>query len=1029
MAKRLSALVLPALVFLLTISPPANAAAGQPYGLAAMLQLDHLPYLKADTLAGGQSSYDRNGGNNDYGYYPHADPSGDQVLLDLQGPGTVYRMWFTGFIPTDGNIKVYFDGEATPRISMLIADLVSGENPAFPSPLVGNELASSGGFYCYVPLPFSRSIRIVTNQNALWFYYNIGYHLYSPDTAVTTWTSAQDPSAAAALWGSAGSDPKGDGGNTTVAGTTSLAAGAAVTLLDQQGPRSISSIKLHVPGVTARMAAGRAENLLDNTWIKIYWDNESSPSVSAPIGSFFAMGHFGSYATRSLMAGIDDANNLYVYFPMPFQTRARVQLVNQTAASVNNIVYEIKHAPFTDSFADVGYFKTAYQYESHQKEDEKDILVIDALGAGHLVGVVASLAGPENHTLLEGDERIYVDDGQTPVIQGTGTEDFFNGGWYFKNGLFTLPSHGHTFHAASSGQDHAAAYRWFLQDAIPFRTHLRVGLEHGSRNSVTSESWTLAYYYYQPAARAVISDVLDVGKAASESSHAYAVSGPTWSGTASYTYDGVMDAYGSTDDGRAHRGTSQFRLAINPANDGVLLRRRSDQAIAMQKASVAVDGQPVGTWYAPTSNPYHRWRDDEFLIPAAFTSGKSAITIQLLSAAPSIDWSEFRYTAMTLSGSGATSSPTPAGGASGTPTATGTSTRTRTATATASATPTRTATGTTTPTRTATASPTAATVIGTPTRTPTATASPTATPTTPGQMCLPPVVSTAIPVGSSPKGIAADAATNRIFVSLFDDSSVAVVNTTTNLKTAVWSTGSRAHANAVAMTNNRLFVSLRDGTSVAVLDATTGALAGTTAVGALPYGIGGAGNRVWVANFASSSVSVLDATTRNVVVTTKVGDSPLFVIPDGTRAFVSYFGGGVAVLGADGAVQSRFGSLGASTFGIAHSAATNRLYVANREQHVLWAINLANGQIVKGTSLPQTPYALAMNPVTNRLFVVFADTNQVDVRDGATLERVAILSVGSQGDQGGDGIAVANGRVYVSNNAQGTVTVIADTCR
>ena len=71
-------------------------------------------------------------------------------------------------------------------------------------------------------------------------------------------------------------------------------------------------------------------------------------------------------------------------------------------------------------------------------------------------------------------------------------------------------------------------------------------------------------------------------------------SGPTWSGTRTYQYEGAADTVEVTDNGRAHRGTSQFTLTISPLNSGVLLRRRFDQTIANQRADVIVDGQPVG---------------------------------------------------------------------------------------------------------------------------------------------------------------------------------------------------------------------------------------------------------------------------------------------------------------------------------------------------------------------------------------------------------------------------------------------------
>jgi hypothetical protein len=75
----LSATVAPAMV---------QAAATEPYGLAALAQFERLPYLKLDTLAGGQSSFDRAAHNGDFCQFLCTNGT-EKVLLDLVGPGTV----------------------------------------------------------------------------------------------------------------------------------------------------------------------------------------------------------------------------------------------------------------------------------------------------------------------------------------------------------------------------------------------------------------------------------------------------------------------------------------------------------------------------------------------------------------------------------------------------------------------------------------------------------------------------------------------------------------------------------------------------------------------------------------------------------------------------------------------------------------------------------------------------------------------------------------------------------------------------
>jgi hypothetical protein len=404
------------------------------------------------------------------------------------------------------------------------------------------------------------------------------------------------------------------------------------------GPFSIASIKLNIPGL-ASAANTNVADMLTNLWLRIAFDSEKNPSVYAPIGSFFAMGQFAFYPTRSLPVGMDSNNNLYCYFPMPFARRAVIQLISHGASSTTNIHSEIQYQPFTNSFADVGCFKTQFRSEI-PTTNGSDIIMLNREGGGHLVGIVMSMMGPRNRGFLEGDERIYVDDCQTPSFYGTGTEDFFNGGFYFQNGLFTLPTHGNTADLSDTNYNYTSAYRFFLSDAIPFRKHIMVGIQHGGADDVSENVWTLAYYYHQPAPRSVLSDQLNVGDAGSEAAHSYSISNQTWSGTNAYTFEGNFDNVTITNIGRAHEGFTQFTMALQPDNAGAILRRQFDQSITNQSANVYVDGALVGTWYFAGGNPWHCWRDSDFMIPASYTSGKSSIQIKIFSAG---NWTEYYY--------------------------------------------------------------------------------------------------------------------------------------------------------------------------------------------------------------------------------------------------------------------------------------------------------------------------------------------------------------------------------------------------
>lgn len=648
------AIAIIAALFSLRLTSPKEDQAPEPYGLDAMTGLDRLPYLKTAVFAGGASSYDRSDGNADgFGAsnFLYQDEHGDKVMLDIRGPGTVYRMWFTGFDIAEAYVKVYFDGETEPRIHRPLRELFDGSVAPFLSPLAADDRISSGGFVSYVPLTFSKSVKIATNGAGQHFFYNIGYHQYSPDMPVATWTGTEDSTAAREMWNKAGSDPKNDEGNIAVSDTIDLAGASSASLLEVDGPRSISSIKLNIPRVQPDSDTSK---ILNTTRLKIYYDGESDPSVDAPLGSFFAMGEFGAYPTRTVPVGMDEENTMYVYFPMPFEKKVKIELVNTGTDAVEDIFYEVKHKPFTDSFANVGYFKTRFSELKAEAGDGKDLLVLEEEGSGHFVGMVQSLMaemyqGPVDRWHLEGDERVYVDDSESPVIHGTGTEDFYNGGWYFSQGLFTTPMAGYTAFDKENNIDSTAMYRLFVHDVIPFRKNIRVSIQHGALNDVSEDVSMLAYYYHKPAIKSVLTDTLDVGNESSEKSHTYTIDKEVWSDSRIYQYEGNFNGELIEDNGRAHAGYSEFITAVEPDNEGVILRRRFDQMVENQTAKIYVDDTYAGMWYKAGSNGTNSWRDEDFMIPASFTEGKDSIRIKVeFVPSTTSEWNEFRYDAYSL---------------------------------------------------------------------------------------------------------------------------------------------------------------------------------------------------------------------------------------------------------------------------------------------------------------------------------------------------------------------------------------------
>ncbi|HTB78309.1 MAG TPA: DUF2961 domain-containing protein [Polyangiaceae bacterium] len=644
------------------VEPAAVGSLTAPEGDEALTAVDGLPLLDLDPRSRHASSYDRSGGNSDWGNGVGVDAAGDQILLDARGPGCVYRIWFTGFADTD-RIHMYFDDEPTARVDMLIGSFFGGQVAPFTAPLVGNGMVSSGGFFSYVPMPFATSLRITATMGSN-YYYNIDFHSLPTDASVTTWTGAEDLGAARSVWAAAGAPPSPSAAATEgVDATVDLAPGATQVLFDGDGPAELASIEMNLPGFVrapgdAGMpdatatgdATGLADGPLQALWMSMSWDGESTPSVLAPIGSLFALGNLRPTASGGLMAGVRADGTFYLYFPMPYAKHAHVELANHGPSALQGATVRVGSRAFPYSFDTVGTFATAYSEGT--SVPGADLPLLDTVGSGKVVGVVlteARAACGQQCTIrnyLEGDERVMVDGARTPVVLGTGTEDFFNGGFYFDQGPFGLPTHGNVAHDSEPAVDATSAYRFFVSDPILYRDYLRLSLQHGPADDVAVQAATLVYYYRQQRARLEFTDGFVVGDSTGESAHQYHLTNQTWSGSITGTFEGEFDSQSMTSTGRSHTGSSFFVMRVDPANRGVVLRRLFDQATVNQRATVIVDGTAVGDWLTPGGNAWHLWREEDFAIPASATSGKSSLSIEIRFVSSNTDWNEFEYQAL-----------------------------------------------------------------------------------------------------------------------------------------------------------------------------------------------------------------------------------------------------------------------------------------------------------------------------------------------------------------------------------------------
>lgn len=496
-------LVLPLVVSLaLSVAVPATSEAqgylptGSPVVLHDLSRLALLRHPGVKPL--GFSSYDRTGGNNDgfKGTYSKLrEEAGSSVLAEVSGPGILQRIWFThsvmdhaGLLDRKGeHIRIYLDGHDQPALDVPLEDLLTGRLRRFPRPLVGE---GSGGYVSYVPIAFQNGCKVVVDGLGVRFYQMNFLSLpaavaVSSFRAEATQQEQADLDQAVRLWSHPGElAALGRNGADRADYAVDAIARTSLTFALPDGPRTIRSLEVQPTAETAD-AWRRAR-------LRLIWDADDAETagVDAPLGYAFGQA-FGSAPYASLLVG-QTASGWYLHAPMPYRRSARLRLdTEQPIRGTVRVLTTLKVDP------GAGFFRAHYT-EALPTQPHVDFPFLNLEGRGHYAGVFLATEGRAELPLwLEGDDRFTVD-GQL-AIHGTGTEDYFNGGWYAVEGRLsrpaTYPSHGVPVYGKQGAFMRAALYRWHVADPVPFVHAIAAGIEHGEVNTSPADYRAAVFWY------------------------------------------------------------------------------------------------------------------------------------------------------------------------------------------------------------------------------------------------------------------------------------------------------------------------------------------------------------------------------------------------------------------------------------------------------------------------------------------------------------------------------------------------------
>ncbi len=201
---------------------------------------------------------------------------------------------------------------------------------------------------------------------------------------------------------------------------------------------------------------------------------------------------------------------------MPFATAARITLTNESKIPTHSLYFAVDYVTLASLPGNLGRFHAQYRQAAPCKgwtndwsneyappvgdrknlNGEGNYVFLEAVGKGHFVGVTQAVELNQGQWFGEGDDMIFIDGDMLPTINGTGTEDYYNGAWDFGGQAFDYMHNGAPYIVdAERLGGRWCLYRWHIESPITFEKSIRVTIEHGHANNRSDNYYSTAYWY------------------------------------------------------------------------------------------------------------------------------------------------------------------------------------------------------------------------------------------------------------------------------------------------------------------------------------------------------------------------------------------------------------------------------------------------------------------------------------------------------------------------------------------------------
>jgi hypothetical protein len=275
------------------------------------------------------------------------------------------------------------------------------------------------------------------------------------------------------------------------------------TLYTRNGPGVVLSLWMALGGGNAPALDGR---------LRVYYDGSPNATIDIDMGTLLAT-HWGagsaiaSLSCEHVHVEIDSSNHRTAFlmtFPLPFGTSIRIAYLNINAGQTANIYSMVAYSltPTDEANGQRLRYKGVRYADQKVTRTASSTTTLAQITGGPGSIVYHSYVGGDGATNLSWLERnfsITVDGEPTPQIVATGTEDWFDSGWYF-NGRRDYNTSFHSYVGTNRPPGNVnvvgmATDLWSKWGGVPFTTSAVVrSLPEPACTTGDTLCWCILYY-------------------------------------------------------------------------------------------------------------------------------------------------------------------------------------------------------------------------------------------------------------------------------------------------------------------------------------------------------------------------------------------------------------------------------------------------------------------------------------------------------------------------------------------------------